>query len=73
VFVSVNSASRESLAVTFSYRLYNIDRSYSVPQVRCLGGRGKVKLSLCLIKHYAIKTLECRYGSTILDLGTKWR
>jgi hypothetical protein len=33
----------------------------------------KVKLSLCLIKHYVMKTYgEWRYGSTILNLDTIW-
>jgi hypothetical protein len=34
----------------------------------------KVKLSLCLIKHHAMKTLhEWGYSSNILDLGTRRR
>jgi hypothetical protein len=34
----------------------------------------KVKLSLCVIKHHAMKTYgEWSYSSTILDLGTRWR
>jgi hypothetical protein len=37
-------------------------------------GKGKAKLTLCLIKYYAMKTYgEWSYSSTILDLGTKWR
>jgi hypothetical protein len=31
--------------------------------------KDEIKLSLCLIKHYAMKT----YGGVILDLGTRWR
>jgi hypothetical protein len=34
----------------------------------------KVNLSLCLIKHYAMKTHgKWRYISNILDLDTSWR
>jgi hypothetical protein len=34
----------------------------------------KVKFFLCLIKHHATKTYgECRYGFSILDLGSWWR
>jgi hypothetical protein len=34
----------------------------------------KVKLSLCLAKHHAMKTYgEWRYSSTHFDLGTRWR
>jgi hypothetical protein len=34
---------------------------------------GLVKLSLCLIKHHAMKMKKRRYSSTIFDPGTKWR
>jgi hypothetical protein len=30
----------------------------------------KVKLALCLIRHYGME--ECSYSSTIFDLGTRW-
>jgi hypothetical protein len=34
----------------------------------------KIKLCLCLIKHYSMKkTGEWSYSSTILDIGTRWR
>jgi hypothetical protein len=34
----------------------------------------EVKLSLCLIKHYTMKTYGGgRYGSTIVDLVARWR
>jgi hypothetical protein len=38
-------------------------------------GKGKVKLSLCLTKHHAIKTYRGSGGiaSRIIDLGTRWR
>jgi hypothetical protein len=38
-------------------------------------GKKKVKLSLCLTKHYAMKTYWGSGGIAplILDLGTRWR
>jgi hypothetical protein len=34
----------------------------------------KLKVSLCLSKHHAMKTYgEWKYSSTILDIGTRWR
>jgi hypothetical protein len=33
----------------------------------------KVKLSLCLIEHHAMKTWEWRYSLIILDLDTRWK
>jgi hypothetical protein len=39
----------------------------------CVDWGKKVKLSLCLIKHHAMKTYGgVRYSFTILDLGTRW-
>lgn len=34
---------------------------------------GKVKLSMCLIKHYTMKMGWWRHNSTILDLSTRWK
>jgi hypothetical protein len=45
----------------------------SMPLVK--NGKGKVKLSLCLTKHHAMKTYWGSGGIAprIIDLGTRWR
>jgi hypothetical protein len=72
------------ILITYFTTLLEVIRLSLVPLISSQGphvfvidgkGKGKVKLSLCLTKHHAMKMYWVRGGTAprILDLGARWR